>query len=288
MFSSTIDTARDFMLRNARLLERQLFLHLFDGAPREAVLAALRAYQNLDGGFGNGLEADKRCWFSQPVDVEVAFNILDMIDAFDDPMVWRACDYLQTITTPEGGVPFAVKGVETAPRTPWWEASDPPQAAINPTGRLAGLLLKHGIHHPWLERASAFLRPAIEASTSCHFHDVIEIVPFLQYAPDRAWAEAQMEALRTRLAQSDDVALDPAAQGYAQFPIDFAPSPDHPLRGLFSQELIDLHLKALAARQQPDGGWPVTWQPVGPGAEMEWRGWATLMALRTLKAYAYA
>src|SRR5438876_529634 len=42
--------ARDFIWRNGRLLDRHLFAHLFDGGPREPVLAALRPYQNDDGG----------------------------------------------------------------------------------------------------------------------------------------------------------------------------------------------------------------------------------------------
>lgn len=279
------DSARDFMLRNARLLERRLFFYLFEDGSREGVLSALRAYQNPDGGFGSGLEPDKRTSFSQPVDVEIAFTVLDWVDGFEDPMVLCACDFLASITTPQGGLPFAVKGVETAPRTPWWEAGDPPQASINPTGGLAGLLLKHRVSHPWVERASAFLKKEIEASETCEFHDVVEIVPFLQYAPDRAWAEPQLERLRARLANARTIAYDPAASGYAKFPVDFAPVPDSPLRSLFSAETMRTHLDALARRQQADGGWPINWQTVGPGAEMEWRGWCTLGAVRTLKAY---
>ena len=52
--------AREFIWRNGRLLDRHLFACLFDGGQREPVLAALRAYQNADGGFGNALEPDKR------------------------------------------------------------------------------------------------------------------------------------------------------------------------------------------------------------------------------------
>ena len=58
--------AGEFIWLNARLLERQLFACLFADGPRDPVLSALRAYQNADGGFGNALEADKRCPSSQP------------------------------------------------------------------------------------------------------------------------------------------------------------------------------------------------------------------------------
>ena len=42
--------ARDFVLCNARLIDRHLFACLFEGASNEPVRDALRAYRNLDGG----------------------------------------------------------------------------------------------------------------------------------------------------------------------------------------------------------------------------------------------
>src|SRR5205807_10376552 len=102
-----LQKAQDFIWRNARLLERYLFTFLFTNGSKEPVIAALRAYQNEDGGFGNALEPDKRCPSSQQQDIEFALHILDAINIIDDPMVVRACNYLVTITTPEGGVPYA-------------------------------------------------------------------------------------------------------------------------------------------------------------------------------------
>jgi hypothetical protein len=285
MFETALEKSRNFILCNARLLERRLFAHLFDGGAREPVLSALQAYQNPDGGFGSGLEPDKRCETSQPVDVEFAFHVLDLIDAFDTPMVARACDYLSSITTLEGGVPFAVAGVELAPHTPWWVATDPPQASHNPTGSLAGLLLKHGVKHAWVTRASNYMRGLMPGFHSNAYHDVVTVVPYLQYCPEQDWAQEELRKIRARLSGAPEVALDPNAQGYAQFPIDYAPSPASPLRAAFSEEQIQIHLRALAERQQPDGGWPITWQAVGPGAEQEWRGRGTIEALLVLRAY---
>ncbi len=285
MFDTAVEQSRNFILCNARLLERRLFDYLFDRGSREPVLSALRAYQNTDGGFGCGLEPDKRCASSQPVDVEFALKVLDQLDAFDDPMVGRACDYLAAISTLQGGVPFAVAGVEQAPHQPWWVASIPPTASHNPTGSILGLLLKHKVDHPWVAQASAYMRALVPGLTSTHFHDVITVVPYLQFTPDQEWAQVHLERIRTALAVSDDVARDPKATGYAQFPIDFAPHPDSPLRPIFSDELIRLHLRALAERQQPDGGWPINWQALGPGAEQEWRGFVTLQSLVVLRNY---
>src|SRR5215469_13455066 len=130
-----VEQAQTFMWTHARLLERHLFAYLLANGSRDAVLAALRPYQNADGGFGNALEPDIRAPVSQPVPVEMALKILDLVDGFTAAagMVTRACDYLLTITPPEGGVPSALPSIRAYPRAPWWECEDVPAASLNPT-----------------------------------------------------------------------------------------------------------------------------------------------------------
>ena len=285
MIRYNFDRARDYIYTNGRLLERLLFAALYEGAPTQPVKDALRAYQNPDGGFGHALESDLRTPASQPLAVERAFVALDMIDGFDDPMVLKACDWLETIASPEGGLPFALPTLEGYPHTPWMDASGP-AAAINPTAGLCGLLLKHGVEHPWVKRAAAYCRQAIPALESDFFHDLMAAITFLQHdSANRAQASAQLERIRTRIARPGVVALDPAAEGYVQYPLDWAPRPDSFLRPLFDNATIRIHLEALAGKQQADGGWPINWTALGPGPEAEWRAVVTIEALEKLKAY---
>ncbi len=58
--ASALDAAERFTWLNARLIDRLRFAHLFRGGAAAPVVAALRPYQNADGGFGNGLEPDFR------------------------------------------------------------------------------------------------------------------------------------------------------------------------------------------------------------------------------------
>ncbi len=280
----SLTRAEDFIWRNARLLERQLFRCLFRGGLRAAVLAALAAYQNADGGFGNALEPDKRCPDSQPVDVQVALEVLDAV-GFDAPMVGRALDFLAGITTAEGGVPFVLPAVRDYPRAPWWETEDDPPASLNPTAAIAGLLHKHGVEHPWLDRATDYCWQTIAASQTEDVHELLSILTFLQHAPDRARAEAKFARIADRMQSANLVTLDPAAPGYVKKPLDWAPTPASPARRLFDDDVMAAHLDALLAAQAEDGGWPITWETVGPGAALEWRGMATLQALKTLRAY---
>src|SRR6266567_93160 len=277
--------AQDFIWRNARLVERYLFTSLFENGSREPVLAALRAYQNEDGGFGNALEPDKRCPTSQPHDIEFALHILDAVNAVGDPMVARACDYLVTITTPAGGVPYALPSVNAYPHAEWWTVEDNPAASLNPMAAIVGLLLKHGVRHPWIETASQFCWREIAALDSTAFHTLMPAITFLEFAPDRTRAEQELQRIATRLSQPGVIELDPHAEGYVQKPLDWAQTPQSFCRRLFDDKTIEKHLSALANRQRSDGGWPISWDPISPAVEAEWRGRITIEALRTLDAY---
>src|SRR6266516_5766790 len=102
--------AREFIRREARVLEQRLFAVLFEQADATGVVDALREFRNADGGFGHGLEPDKRCPDSQPIDVEVALLTLAAADAFDAGLVTGACEYLASVASPEGAVPLAFVG----------------------------------------------------------------------------------------------------------------------------------------------------------------------------------
>src|SRR6266540_3077715 len=76
--ASALEAAERFTWLNARLIDRLRFAHLFRGGAAAPVVAALRPYQNADGGFGNALEPDFRGPVSQPATVEAALRVLDL------------------------------------------------------------------------------------------------------------------------------------------------------------------------------------------------------------------
>ena len=80
------------------------------------------------------------------------------------------------------------------------------------------------------------------------------------------------------------MAAESGATGYVKKALDWAPTPEHPLRAFFRADEITANLDALVAEQRPDGGWPISWPALSPGCELEWRGWVTLDALLTLRA----
>ena len=252
------------------------------------MLAALLAYQNADGGFGNALEPDKRDPHSQPVDIQVALEILDEIDSFYQDIASRVCEFLDAISTAEGGVPFALPSINDYPHAPWWEVkTNLLPASVNPTAAILGLLIKHRVRHRWLKRAEAYCWQAIGASETTEFHDLMPMIAFLERASDGARAKHELTRIADRIRAPGVVERDPDATGYLHKPLDWAPSPNSFCAALFDGGLIATHLETLAARQQADGGWPISWQPISGAVEREWHGVVTINALRTLRAYGW-
>ena len=145
--SDAFAAGRAFVYREGRLLERRLFAVLFEGAPAGAVLDVLRGYQNEDGGFGHGLEPDKRCPDSQPLDVQIALETCDAVGTVEAGMARRACDFLAAIGGPTAGVPPVLPSIAGYPRAEHWgDGQFPP--GLNPTAAIVGLLHRFRIEHP--------------------------------------------------------------------------------------------------------------------------------------------
>jgi hypothetical protein len=281
--AAVLDRAEEFLWRNARLIDRLRFSCLFREGGRELPIAAVRAYQNSDGGFGNALEPDLRGPDSQPEPTNLALQVLDELGATDDPMVPRALDFLVSITRPDGGVPFVLPSSRRYPHGPWWQTDDDPSGTLVATANVAGILHKNGVEHSWLDTATEFCWRELDDLTSTWAYEARSFVPFLDHVPDRARAEAVFDRVGKLVLEV--VEFDTDADGEVHRPLDFAPRPDTMARRLFSDEVIDEHLDALLATQRDDGGWTFDWQIWTPNTEPEWRGWVTVRALKTLRAY---
>jgi hypothetical protein len=277
--------AEEFIFRSARLLDRHRCAFLFKGGSAEPVLQAIRAYRNEDGGFGHAIEPDLRTPTSQPTGVWAAFEVLDEIDRFYDPMVLEACDFLVTVSAADGGAPFVLPTAMTHPRGPWWQADATPTGSLVQTGGIAGLLHKHGVEHPWLGPATEFCWREAETMEETSPYQVRFLLPFLEHVPDRERAQAAFERIGPKLFEQGLVTLAPYAPGEVHLPLDYAPRPDSMARSLFSDEVIERNLDALSAAQDGEGAWNFNWAAWNPATTLEWRGFLTIAALKTLRAY---
>jgi len=270
---------RDFVRRDARLVESRLFATVFEDADAHGVVDALRGYQNADGGFGHGLEPDKRCPDSLPLDVEVAFDTLLAADARDDVMIRRAVDWLALTANSDGAVPLCGPAVEGYPRAEHiseWTY----QPGLNPTAGLVGRLYALGFDHPWRDKAGAWCAAELAKGFPEDAHGMHESLEFLEHTDG-----VDLDRVRDWLPKLQWFRADAADPSYGVTPLHFAPTPDSFWRPLFTEAQLEAHLDRLVADQQPDGGWAITWEPPSTAATLEYRGRVTVGALRTLKAY---
>jgi hypothetical protein len=195
-------------------------------------------------------------------------------------------DFLSTVTAPDGGLPFVLPSVGDYPRAPWWEPQgDDPPGSLFPTAAIAALLHKHRVNHAWLDAATGFCWRRIESVGSTYPYEMRAILPFLDHAPDRPRAEEAFSRIGPKIFEQELVTLDPEAPGEVHTPLDFAPYPESLARRLFEDEVIELHLDTLSAAQQEDGGWTFNWPEWNQATTLEWRGFMTVRALSTLRAY---
>jgi hypothetical protein len=273
--------AETFIWSTARLLDRHRYSMLFGDGPSEPVLAALRAYQNPDGGFGHALEPDLRGPESQPGPTLYALEILEEAGMLGSDMDSAARAWIAQIAAPDGSVPSAVPGFEAYPHAPWWTVE--PGSFL--TFGLAAVLLAGGVaadEDDWLARATAWSWRAIEAEDKPSAYWLKYACVFLDAVPDEDRARAALE----RLAGSvDPTAIAPAggAEGEALRPLDLSPRPGSRSRMLVTQPDIEAHLDTVQEGQQDDGGWMFDWPAWSLAQTADWRGVVTIQALRSLR-----
>lgn len=141
------ERAKTYLYRNARALELARFQYHFENGSKEAVLTALSFYQNKDGGFGNGLEADSWNPNSAPVQVQTAVNILKEID-FEEkehPIVQGILKFLASGKCFNGHFWYTgLKSNNDYPHAPWWYSEKDSLRSendYNPTAALAGFII---------------------------------------------------------------------------------------------------------------------------------------------------
>ena len=119
-----IKKIKEFIFKNGRLLERKLFSYFFENDKKENVIKALVAYQNSDGGFGNGIEPDLLCPDSTAIGAETALYILDILEISNNDIVPNIAKWVVNSQNSEGYIDHPPENLEDYPYQPWWKNSD--------------------------------------------------------------------------------------------------------------------------------------------------------------------
>jgi hypothetical protein len=277
-----VHAAEQFVLADARLLDRHrlaLFLH---GAPVAPILDALRAYRNDDGGFGHALEPDVRAPHSEPAATLHALEVLAGVGMLEHQMVGEAAAWIATIAEPDGGVPFVLPAAASYPHAPWMVPSD---GGSQLTFALAATLWEARSSEPWLRSATDWCWAKLDRPEELGGYAIKFSLEFLDRVPDAERAQAVIEQLRPRIGADGSMPVPGGTENERLTPLTLSPRAGARSRVLFTDAQIEADLDLLEQGQQDDGGWMFDWLAWSPGQSVEWRGALTLKALVTLGAH---
>lgn len=138
---------RNWMYRNARPLELALWRRKFEGGGASAVIEALSAYANPDGGYGNALEPDLWTPESTPYATLQAGRIAETAGVHDPahPVLRGICSYFLKGSLFEDDMwLFTGPSSSEYPHAPWWTYSEETNKgeSLGLTAEIAAFLLR--------------------------------------------------------------------------------------------------------------------------------------------------
>ncbi|TDD96046.1 hypothetical protein [Actinomadura rubrisoli] len=280
-----LNKAADFMATHARPLDRRRFDMLTGKGDPEALLAALNAYRNPDGGYGRGLEPDLRSRTSQPGPALHAFEVFEQLAPGTAPEAAALCDWLEAVALPDGGLPFGLHVPDPAGCAPFWADADPRTSSLQITAIVTATAQRVAAHdpavaaHPWLGRATRYCLDTVRTRDELH---ALELAFVLSLA-DSVQDTELIALLGKHIPEDGLVHVQGGLEDEMMRPLDFAPYPDRPVRALFTPDVVAAELARLDEQQQDDGGWAVDFATYSPAAHLEWRGYATVRAVSILQ-----
>lgn len=137
----------NWVYRNARPLDLARWKYHFEDGDLPAVLEALAAYQNEDGGFGHALEPDAWNPHSSPIQTATAVERLLEVHLQDNShrIVQGILKFLDSGAEMDGNTwRNVISSNNDYPHAPWWHTSSDSTARsiFNPTAILAGFILR--------------------------------------------------------------------------------------------------------------------------------------------------
>lgn len=292
--------SKAFIFAHGRPVDQRLFEFHFEGGSKTAVLDALAAFQNDDGGFGNGLEADLRTPNSSVIATSTAFSIFRSVGATaEEPSIQRAVAYLHENFDVEREVwPIAPPEIGNAPHAFWWNPEKLEESfggfLINPFASVVGHLWHYEslVSGTFLQRLTAvsFERLVAEADSL----DMFSLACYIGLATAQNLPTVFKEKLRQQLIPVVDRLVEPNPAEWVHYnvrPLEIATSPNAFLAEVVDKTAVAANLDYLIEQQLPDGSWVIPWSwaavdaKAWAQAEKDWKGHIAVHNLHTLKAY---
>ncbi|MDD6505507.1 MAG: hypothetical protein PUF45_08755 [Lachnospiraceae bacterium] len=264
------EKAKQFISENARPLDLAMYRFFFQGASVEAVLEELRKFQNPDGGFGHGLEADNWNPNSNPIATNDAIIRLHSVDGFAQAsdMVEGIVRYLKShdsFDEDNRSWLFAIESNRDYPHAFWWEKTDSGISGYNPTVSLAAFMVCFGEDSPYYREivrdGFSYLRKVDEIGG-----DSLKCFLLSYEMLEKRGIEDVIDLPRTKALLSR-VIWDTICKDTGKYGVEYVPVPSDFFAGMYGefvtpeiQKLIDVEKQMLGNLQKEDGGFDISWE----------------------------
>ncbi|MFD0697558.1 hypothetical protein ACFQZT_26120 [Paenibacillus sp. GCM10027628] len=305
---SRFEKAKTYIMSKGRELERARFEFEFENGSRESVIARLQTFQNVDGGFGHGIEPDFWLPHSSPMATWAAGQILMEINAdINEPTVGSMIGYLTNTNDIKTGMWDSVLPKNNDyPHAPWWHWHPGVQEKwmFNPSAELAAFLIhwspekSEAAELGWnsIQKAVTHLmsRAEMDRHEINNFQHLLKIIKpheailsvRIQYSLNDV-SEKVMELAE----QSVDKDASTWTGGYKPLPLDYIDGPDHPLCERFGS-LVEQNLNLFVEQMSEEGIWDISWgwsdfPEQFRVAKRYWKGILAVNRYKQLRAFGY-
>ncbi|MGN0379757.1 MAG: hypothetical protein ACI4EU_09225 [Butyrivibrio sp.] len=272
-------TAKKFILDNARPVDLAVYKYFFENGENKEVVVELAEYQNEDGGFGKGLEAD--CWNpnSSPIATNDAIITLYRVNALNrnSEMVKGIVKYLESHDSFDENKRrwlFAIDSNKDYPHAIWWEKSGDGIHGFNPTMSLAAFIVCYGerskLYEEIIREGITYLEENEDVSSDalkCYLLSYELLV--MNNICDITDLNVMKDLICRRI--NDAVCKDVEKYGteYVPMPSDFFTGNYREFVTPEIGQLIDAEKAVLGKIQKEDGGFDISWEWHTPYAEFE-------------------
>lgn len=287
-----------YMNTEARPLEKSIFNYCFNDSSGDDILDSLVAFQNIDGGFGKGIEPDFKLIESSPMATSIGLRYLSKLDNTDraQSMIAKAVKYLEsTFDINRNGWYSVPSNVNGYPHAPWWEFRDDINMTVidyswgNPTVELIGYLYKYKEYLNNLDIYSLKSYAISNLNKRTKFNSEHEIFCYIRMynALEEEFSSQIVDTLKLAISQLVNINQSEWIN-YVPMPLKFIYSDSVNFFGI-ERTFIDHNLDFLIDKLE-DGKISPAWQwekylEEWEIAKVEWMGILTLEALLSLRKF---
>ena len=290
-----LQTIENWIYANARPVEKAKWNVVFNKGTKDELVCEMLKYQNDDGGFGNGFEADiltpesaaipsaEAIFMAQDYDLDLTVDWAKKLykwfenTAQDTPSFWE-------------GVP---KSIEDYPHAPWWGYSPDTVFTPNPCAVVASAMLLHGTDSQ-KELAERIAEKCIDflMNNTCMQHDIYclqRLIISLQAINSPLITEQVMEKFNQDMIK--DTCLDESKYlEYVTQPLDFVYSPKSQWYNIL-KDAIPGNLAYWERTLSDDGCWQPNFSwgvdtDTSHQVTKNWSGYIAVKRVKILKAFA--